>query len=47
MNGKAKWEIPLADWIVVTGVRLRRPAMQDFEAERVERDDGWRREPFV
>jgi hypothetical protein len=45
--GKAKWENPLADWIVVTGVGLLGHGKQDFEAERVERNDGWRREPFV
>jgi hypothetical protein len=58
--GKAKWEKPLADWIVATGVGLFvcshivfngvglfGPKKQDFEAKRVERDDGWRREPFV
>jgi hypothetical protein len=45
--GKAKWEKPLADWIVATGVGLLGPGKQDFEAEQVERNDGWRREPFV
>jgi hypothetical protein len=44
---KAKWEKPLADWIVATGLGLLGSAKQDFEAERVERNDGWRREPFV
>jgi ribonuclease HI len=42
-----KWEKPLADWIVATGVGLLGPEKQDIEAERVERNDGWRREPFV
>jgi hypothetical protein len=45
--GKAKWEKPLAGWIVATGVGLRGPGKQDYEEERVERNDGWRREPFV
>jgi hypothetical protein len=45
--GKAKWEKPLADWIVATGVGLLGPGKQDYEEERVERNDGWRREPFV
>jgi hypothetical protein len=47
--GKAKWEKPLlvADWIVATGVGLRRPWKEDYEEERVERNDGWRREAFV
>jgi ribonuclease HI len=45
--GKAKWEKPLADWIVATGVGLRGPGKLDYEEERVERNDGWRREPFV
>jgi hypothetical protein len=45
--GKAKWEKPLADWIVATGMGLLGPAKQDFEAELVERNDGWRRVPFV
>jgi hypothetical protein len=45
--GNAKWQTPLADWIVATGVGLLGPGKQDFEAERVERNDGWRREPFV
>jgi hypothetical protein len=45
--GKAKWEKPLADWIVATGVGLLGPGKQDYEEERIERNDGWRREPFV
>jgi hypothetical protein len=45
--GKAKWEKPLANWIVATGVGLLGPGKQDYEEERVERNDGWRREPFV
>jgi hypothetical protein len=35
------------DWIVATGVGLLGPGKQDFEGERVERNAGWRREPFV
>jgi ribonuclease HI len=45
--GKAKWEKPLADWILATGVGLLGPGKQDYEEERIERNDGWRREPFV
>jgi hypothetical protein len=45
--GKAKWEKPLADWIVAAGVGLLGHGKQDYEAERVERNDGWRPEPFV
>jgi hypothetical protein len=45
--GKAKWEKPLADWIVATGVGQLGPGKQDYDEERVERNDGWRREPFV
>jgi hypothetical protein len=47
LPGKAKWENPLADWIVGTGVGLLGPRKEDYEEERVERNDGWRREPFV
>jgi hypothetical protein len=45
--GKAKWEKRLADWIMATGVGLLGRGLHDFEAERVERNDGWRRELFV
>jgi hypothetical protein len=45
--GKAKWEKPLVDWIVATGAGLLGPGKQDYEEERIERNDGWRREPFV
>jgi hypothetical protein len=45
--GKSKWEKRLADWIMATGVGLLGCALRDFEEERVERSDGWRREPFV
>jgi hypothetical protein len=47
--GKAMWEKPLAvsDWIVATGVGLLGPRTQDYEAKRVERNEGWRREPFA
>jgi hypothetical protein len=44
--GKAKWEKTLADWIVATGVGLLGPGKQDYE-DRLERNDGWRREPLV
>jgi hypothetical protein len=45
--GKSKWEKPLADWIMATGVGLLGNELRDNEAELVERNDGWRREPFV
>jgi hypothetical protein len=45
--GKAMWEKPLADWIVANGVGLLGPGKQDIEVARVERNDGWRRQPFV
>jgi hypothetical protein len=38
---------PLADWIMATGVDLVGQEMRDKEAERVERNDAWRREPFL
>jgi hypothetical protein len=46
--GKSKWEKRPADWIMATGVLvgLLGSELRDFEAERVERNDGWRREPF-
>jgi hypothetical protein len=37
----------LADWIITTGVGLLGYVLRDFEAERVERYDGWQREQFV
>jgi hypothetical protein len=43
--GKAKWEKPLTDWVVATGVGLLGPEKQDCKEERVERNDGWRHEP--
>jgi hypothetical protein len=45
--GKSKWEKPLADWITATGVGLVGQDRVDKEDERVERNDGWRREPFL
>jgi hypothetical protein len=45
--GKAKWEKPLCDWIKATGVGLLGPGLRDLEAERLEKNDGWRREPFI
>jgi hypothetical protein len=42
-HGKATWEKPPADWIAATGVGLLGPGKQDFEAERIEKNDGWRR----
>jgi hypothetical protein len=44
--GKSEWEKPLADWITATGVGLVGQDMVDKEDERVERNNGWRREPF-
>jgi hypothetical protein len=31
--GKARWEKPLADWIVASGVGLIGPRKQDYEEE--------------
>jgi hypothetical protein len=45
--GKAEGEKSLASWIIVTVVRLLGPQMLDREADRVERNDAWRREPFL
>jgi hypothetical protein len=45
--GKAMCEKQVADWIVAVDMGLLVRETQDFEAERVERNDGWRREPFV
>jgi hypothetical protein len=45
--GKAKWEEPLADWIVATGAGLLGQGWWDGETGRVEKNDGWRREPFI
>jgi hypothetical protein len=40
--GKSKWEKPLADWIMATGVvGLVGNGLRDNEAERVERNNGW------
>jgi hypothetical protein len=45
--GKSEREKPLADWIMATGVGLLGNELRDNEAEWVERNDGWRREPFI
>jgi hypothetical protein len=45
--GKSRREMPLADWIMATGVGLLCNELRGSEAERVERNDGWRREPFL
>jgi hypothetical protein len=45
--GKSKREKRLADWIMAPGVGLLGYALSDFEAERLERYDRWRRELFV
>jgi hypothetical protein len=45
--GKPKWEKPLADRIMATGVGFLGPENHDPEAKRVERNDGWQREPFT
>jgi hypothetical protein len=42
--GKAKK--PRADWITATGVGLLGSERRDREPERLERKDGWRRDPF-
>jgi hypothetical protein len=39
--GKSKWEKRIADRIMATGVGQLGCALRDFEAERVERYDGW------
>jgi hypothetical protein len=43
--GKVKWEKAAGDWIVASGVGLFGPAKQDFETERGEWNDVWRRDP--
>jgi hypothetical protein len=45
--GKSTWEKPLADLILATGVGLLGNELRDNEAERVERNDRERREPFI
>jgi hypothetical protein len=45
--GKSKWEKPSADWMTATGVGLVGQDSVDKEDDRVERNDGWRREPFL
>jgi hypothetical protein len=45
--GKSKWEKLLADWITATGVGLVGQDMVDKEDERIERNDGWRRETIL
>jgi hypothetical protein len=45
--GKSKWEQRLPDWIMATVVGFLGNKLRDFEAERVERKNGWRRDPFV
>jgi hypothetical protein len=45
--GKSKWEKRLTDWIRGCGVGLLGSEVRDFEAEWRERNDRWRREPFV
>jgi hypothetical protein len=39
--GKSKREKPLAEWLMATRVRYLGPGIQDQEAERVDRIDGW------
>jgi hypothetical protein len=43
---KSKWQKPLADWIMATGVGVLGNELRDNEAELVDRNDGRRREPF-
>jgi hypothetical protein len=45
--GKSKWEKPVADWIMATGIGLVGQDSVDKKDERVERNDGWRQEPFL
>jgi hypothetical protein len=45
--GKFTREKSLADWITATGVGLIGQERADKEDARVERNDGWRREPFL
>jgi hypothetical protein len=45
--GKLNGEKPVVDWIMATGIGVLWPETHDLEAERVERNDGWRCEPFV
>jgi hypothetical protein len=45
--GKSKWKKPLVDWMIATGGGLVGHEMPENEAQRVERNDGWRREPFL
>jgi hypothetical protein len=45
--GKSKCENRRADCIMATGVGLLGSELRDFEAERMERNDGWRQAPFV
>jgi hypothetical protein len=47
LSGKSNWEKPLADWITATGVGLVGQDRFDKEDERVDRNDGWRRAPFL
>jgi hypothetical protein len=44
---KSKQEQRLTDWIMANGVGLLGCGIRDFEPERAERNDGWRRVPFV
>jgi hypothetical protein len=39
--GKSKWEKPLAEWVMTTGVGLLSCELDDPEPRRVERNDGW------
>jgi hypothetical protein len=45
--GKTRWEKPLAGLIMATGVGLLGQGRWDGEMGRVERNDGWRRVPFI
>jgi hypothetical protein len=38
--GKSKWEKPLCNWIMATGLGLLGPGLRDLEAERLEKNDG-------
>jgi hypothetical protein len=37
----------LCDWIKATSVGLLGRGLRDLEAERLEKNDGWLRQPFI
>jgi hypothetical protein len=48
-NVREPWRLcgQICDWIMATGVGLLGSRLRDLEAERLEKNDGWRREPFI